>query len=373
MAMDANCGSTATMDGFRNDDERLREAADSVVAARAAAGLNGLVGDLAAVVINTESDRQGAAAEQLVRRTGYSFHGGFENETARGIVLRCPDSADILINARRNDHNPFVEFNLCPKSSHLPNTRLETFVFETSNLEAYVAIQKGRGLPFLTDNIVCAEHFAFIQTPPSRYTGNALGFIQWTGERGNYTPKAACGIDETMGKPDLPCLANIGVLDHAATRLHAESRDPAILEFMNYTEYCFQFAIYVDGLNSITNVSRLKGAKFALVFTSGIEKPEHGESLEGPTERFVHNYGLRVHHLAFITEHIEETYDALRADGQGFLSNLVGSPEEGIKQAFSDPSEHTLLVNEYIMRYGDFDGFFTKSNVAALTRATENQ
>ncbi len=51
----------------------------------------------------------------------------------------------------------------------------------------------------------------------------------------------------------------------------------------------------------------------------------------------------------------------------------MGAPDEGLKQTFTQPSENTLLVNEYIHRYGDFDGFFTKSNVTRLTEATEKQ
>jgi len=55
------------------------------------------------------------------------------------------------------------------------------------------------------------------------------------------------------------------------------------------------------------------------------------------------------------------------------LIDLVGSPDEGLKQTFSVQSGNTLLVNEYIHGYGDFDGFFTKSNVTLLTGATEKQ
>jgi 4-hydroxyphenylpyruvate dioxygenase-like putative hemolysin len=80
-----------------------------------------------------------------------------------------------------------------------------------------------------------------------------------------------------------------------------------------------------------------------------------------------------VHHIAFRTEEIEQTVSALKADGMSFLLDLAGSAEEGLKQIFSSPSEHTLLVNEYIHRYGDFDGFFTKSNVTLLTEATAKQ
>lgn len=59
--------------------------------------------------------------------------------------------------------------------------------------------------------------------------------------------------------------------------------------------------------------------------------------------------------------------------GMDFLIRLVGSPDEGLKRIFTVASEHTLLVNEYIHRYGDFDGFFTKSNVTLLTGVTDKQ
>jgi len=109
-----------------------------------------------------------------------------------------------------------------------------------------------------------------------------------------------------------------------------------------------------------------------MVFTSGITAYTNDET-SGPTETFIHNYGTRVHHLAFHTEQIEATYAALQDNGMTFLIELVGSPQEGLKQTFSEPSGNTLLVNEYIHRYGDFDGFFTKSNVTRLTEATEKQ
>ena len=93
----------------------------------------------------------------------------------------------------------------------------------------------------------------------------------------------------------------------------------------------------------------------------------------GPTEKFIHNYGPRVHHMAFHTEDIQDTFKALKDNGMEFLIDLVGNEEEGLRQTFSKPSENTLLVNEYIHRYGDFDGFFTASNVTLLTGATDKQ
>jgi 4-hydroxyphenylpyruvate dioxygenase-like putative hemolysin len=183
------------------------------------------------------------------------------------------------------------------------------------------------------------------------------------------------GDDETelgLEKPDAPHLGKIGFLDHTATRVRAADRDSAIIEFMRLTNFKFDFAIYVRKLNSITNVARLREGEFAMVFTSGIKPYVEGEE-PGPTEAYIRNYGTRTHHLAFATEDIDDTFGALKAGGMKFLSKLLGSPDEGLKQAFSAHSPTTLLVNEYIHRYGGFDGFFTKSNVTELTRATGKQ
>jgi len=357
---------------FRNNDARLREAAARVVEERKQAGLEGLTGDLEFMVINTELDRQGAAVEEFLRHTGYTFDDAFETDTKRICVLKCKDSADILVTSRFQGANPFEDLNCHPKSKHIPNTRLETLVFSCKDLNRYQKIQRERGVTFLTDVPMETSRFLCLQTTPSPYTGNSIGFVEWKGERGNYRDEALCSLDWTFEKPDKPWLAAVGTLDHIATRVKAEDRDPAILEFMALTDYHFAFAIYVPNLNSITNVSRIPGGRFALVFTSGIEAHPDPETL-GPTERFVHNYGARAHHLAFLTEDIEATDAALRGDGLGFLSDLVGSEQDGIKQSFSEPSPNTLLVNEYIKRYGGFDGFFTQHNVTLLTLATANQ
>jgi hypothetical protein len=224
----------------------------------------------------------------------------------------------------------------------------------------------------MTDEIIRTDHYALIQTLPSPLTGTSMGFIQWTGKRGAYASRENDILDWHFEKPHSVALKHIHQLDHTALRVRAKDRDATIVEFMELTNYRFDFAIYVKLFNSITNVARLSADDFAMVFTSGIS-PYIDEQHSGPTEKFIHNYGTRVHHLAFTTEHIEDTFDALKGSGMDFLIGLVGSPEEGLKQTFSEPSEHTLLVNEYIHRYGDFDGFFTKSNVTLLTEATEKQ
>ena len=309
---------------------------------------------------------------ELLRYTGHEFIEAFQDEVYLTCILKNGESTDLLVRSRVRNENPFREFNEFPKSKHLPNTRLETFVFQTRDIEKYVKIQKNRGVKFLTESILHATHYSFIQTVPSRFTGNSLGFIQWRGERGNYVTSESQSLGWKMNKPKSEYLKHIKELDHTATRVRAEDRDPAIIEFMELTNYNFNFAIYVRTFNSITNVARLSDGGFAMVFTSGIS-PYISDEESGPTEKFIHNYGPRVHHMAFRTENIEDTYSSLKEDGMDFIIELVGSPEEGLKQTFTGASEHTLLVNEYIYRYGDFKGFFTKSNVSLLTEATDKQ
>ena len=149
-------------------------------------------------------------------------------------------------------------------------------------------------------------------------------------------------------------------------------RTAAILEFLSLTNYHYDFGVHVKSQNSITSVARRDKEDFAMVFTSGIV-PYSSDEESGPTEKFIRNYGTRVHHMAFRTERIEETVAMLKKEGMEFLLEIVGSETEGLKQIFSEPSQHTQIVNEYIHRYGDFDGFFTRSNVEKLTEATTRQ
>jgi len=362
---------------LKKSDEYLIKEALKVTAERKQLGLEGLVGGLQAIVINVEPERQKASVEELLRYTGLDFRGAFQDDQYRTCLLRTPNSAkfrsaDFLVRSRISGESPFHQINIAPKSKHIPNTRLETFIFETSDIEKYVSIQRSQGIEFLTEEIIYEDNYSFIQMVPSKFTGNSLGFIQWKAAAGQYETSDSKNLDWKIQKPKLDHLKNIGWLDHAATRVKAQERDWAILEFMRLTNYNFDLAIYVKSLNSITSVARLSPRDFAMVFTSGIS-PYISDEASGPTEKFIQNYGTRVHHIAFQTEDIDDTYNALGNDGMKFLIELVGSPKEGLKQTFTQPSENTLLVNEYIHRYGHFDGFFSKSNVTLLTEATGKQ
>ncbi len=367
-----HCGAdVAHMIDFRNSDERLLREVPRLIEERRRVGLEGLVGGLEFIVINTEPGNQQAAVEELLLRTGLRVDDAFEDPDGRTVVLHLPGSADVLVRSRTGD-SPFTHFTDYPKARHCRATRLETLAFTCHDLPGYERIQRERGIAFLTEAPVEGSGFRFLQTSPSPFTGNSIGLIERRTGKRSYRSPASRDLDWRFEEPRTEYLARIGRLDHAATRVRAAERDAAILEFIGLTNYRFDFAIYVKSLNSITNVARLTDDDFAMVVTSGIA-PFVEDGTSGPTETFIHNYGPRVHHLAWETESIGDVFSGLQADGQAFLLDLVGSPEEGLKQTFTKMSPYTLLVNEYIHRYGDFDGFFTRSNVTLLTEATEKQ
>ena len=354
------------------DDSILLSANKQIESERRQTGIEGLVGGLDHVIINTEPDKHISATEELLSTTGLRLSDAFEEDHYKVVVLTTDNSADIMVTSRKDGVNPFLPFNQAPKSKHLPNTRLETLVFRSPDLDKYVSIQKNRGVRFMTDRIIKKRNYLFIQTVPSYFTGNSIGFIQWTGIKGGYRTGKSKSLNIEVHKPPSKYLNQIKHLDHIATRVEATTRDKAIIEFMELTNYSFDFAIYIKKLNSITSVARLTKSDFALVFTSGISK-DIKEEYVGPTEHYVRNYGVRAHHMAFHTEDIDNAFHQLKKGGLEFLSDLVGSPDEGLKQAFTNGSPNTFIVNEYIHRFGNFDGFFTKSNVETLTKATERQ
>lgn len=359
-------------EAFANDDARLRERAAQFVAERSLNGLRGLVGGLRACLFCVEPHNLRLAVEELLGSTGYEFRLAYESEGLISCVLTQEGSPDFLVRCRKRPGNPFLPGNLAPRTARLPNTRLETFVFACQDIDALVRIQSGRGVRFMTPGPLRRTGFEYIQTAPSAFTGNSVGFIRWKGPQGEYLYDGAREVPMVFVKPPRPYLSDVGLLDHTATRVKAEHRDDAILEFMGLTEYDFDFAIHVETLNSITSVARKEGEDYAQVFTSGIT-PFTDMGGSGPTERFIRNFGPRVHHMAFRTQSLDAVFAGLSRDGMRFLADPVGSPCEGLRQVFTEAAASTFLVTEYIQRFGGFDGFFTKSNVTELTRATDRQ
>jgi hypothetical protein len=173
-------------------------------------------------------------------------------------------------------------------------------------------------------------------------------------------------------------------IDHLATRVYSQNREVAILEWLSWSSYYYWGSFDIKDQNSSTNVT--KSVHFddelrspAKVFTAN-NTPyfvNHLDGLPSPTENFVRNYGPRLHHIALAVrdgereglENIDYVVGEIARQGKKFLLDVIGSKDEGLKQIFSSASEHSSLIIEYVQRFGDFDGFFTKQNVAGLTHA----
>ena len=228
---------------------------------------------------------------------------------------------------------------------------------------------------------------------PSPYTHNIVGYLEREVDELrvyalgtssihadiNEVYQAAKQLQEALRFDDL-----LMPIDHLATRVYAQNREVAILEYLSWSSYYYWGSYDIKDQNSSTNVT--KSVHFAReshspakVFTAN-NTPyfvNHLEKLPSPTETFVRNYGPRLHHIAVAVrdgerdgkEHIQFVVDAIRQQGKDFLLDVIGSKEEGLKQIFSSASEHSSLIVEYVQRFGTFDGFFAKHNVAELTRA----
>jgi len=84
----------------------------------------------------------------------------------------------------------------------------------------------------------------------------------------------------------------------------------------------------------------------------------HLEKRPSPTETFVRNEGPRLHHRTLAVkdgerdgiENIDFVVNSIAEQGQGFLLDVIGSKEQGLKQIFSNASEHSSLIIEYVQR-----------------------
>ncbi|MFQ6107021.1 MAG: hypothetical protein ACE5QF_05485 [Thermoplasmata archaeon] len=356
------------------EEEKLLEESRVVAEESEAFGLGELVGAIDSVILQIAPGRIEGAVKEFREMTPLELAGCYENEDFRWCVMSSKRPPRFIVReARRKLMNPFSGYNMGEKTREDTDTRLETFVFEVSDIEKLFEIQKSRGVSFLTEGIVDSRNYRFVQTAPSRFAGNSVGYIQWEGEEHDYAGRKDEMASLNVGERTMDHVQHLDYMDHTATRVRANDRIEAIKEWLTLLPYDFQFSVYVKNLNSITNVTRMVGQDYAQVFTTGITPYQGLSAAFEPTERFIIDYGTRVHHVAWSTWEIEEVVHSLKEGGQRFLVDLIGSEDEGLKQTFTVPSDFTMLVTEYIHRYPGFDGFFTRSNVTELTRATALQ
>jgi hypothetical protein len=362
-------------------------------------GLSQAIRQIDALMITVEPGNSLAYVGELCLMTPYHYLVTLESQDHATHVLRIDMNApDILVREVKdpNTRGIFRSLNeVYPIGAHKPNSRYMGEVFRVENLHEVVEMQKARDIRFFNqDQIRKLElpgNMAVVK--PSPYTHNIVGYwerpesdirvyaLGWSSIRDDVNAayqqakeaQARLGLDKML----LP-------IDHLATRVYSQNREAAILEYLTLTSYYYWGSYDIADQNSSTNVTKSihhanELESPAKVFTAANHPyfVNHLLKLPSPTEQFVRNFGPRLHHLAVAVAdgevggkpNIDYVVDSLRDCGQDFLLDVIGSKEEGLKQIFSSASEFSSLIVEYVQRFGDFQGFFTKDNVAELTHA----
>jgi hypothetical protein len=362
-------------------------------------GLTDMIREIDAMMITVEPGCSVAYVSELALMTPYHYLVTLESETHWTHVLRIDmHSPDVLVREVRDPgkHGIFRSLNeVYPIGAHKPNSRYMGEIFRVTNQHDVVELQKAREIRFFNqDQIRKLElpgNMALVK--PSPYTHNIVGYWERPADElrvyalGNSVirddvNRGYLEAKETQARLGLEKL--IQPIDHLATRVYSQNREVAILEYLTLSSYYYWGSYDIADQNSSTNVTKSihyaeERTSPAKVFTAA-NNPyfvNHLVGLPSPTENFVRNYGPRLHHIALSVAdgetsgvaNIDYVVEAIKAGGKDFLLDVIGSREEGLKQIFSSASEHSSLIVEYVQRFGDFDGFFTKQNVAGLTEA----
>ena len=385
--------------GDKQNSPFFEEFLGNLLQERDEVGLSQTIRQIDALMITVEPGNSLAYVGELCLMTPYHYLVTLESQGHATHVLRIDMSApDILVREVKdpNTRGIFRSLNeVYPIGAHKPNSRYMGEVFRVENLHEVVEMQKSRDIRFFNqDQIRRLElpgNMAVVK--PSPYTHNIVGYwerpesdirvyaLGWSSIRDDINA-AYQQAKETQAKLGLDRM--LLPIDHLATRVYSQNREAAILEYLTLTSYYYWGSYDISNQNSSTNVTK------SIHHTNELESPakvftaanhpyfvNHLLRLPSPTEQFVRNFGPRLHHLAVAVAdgevggkpNIDYVVDSLRECGQDFLLDVIGSKEEGLKQIFSSASEFSSLIVEYVQRFGDFQGFFTKDNVAELTHA----
>lgn len=362
-------------------------------------GLSELIRQIDALMITVEPGHSVPYVGELCLMTPYHYLVTLESESHFTHILRIDMAApDILVREVKNARTQGIFRSLnevYPIGAHKPNSRYMGEIFRVRNVHEVVELQKSRDVRFFNqDQIRKLElpgNMAVVK--PSPYTHNIVGYwerpecdirvysLGWSTIRDDVQ---AAYLDAKEAQERLKLNTLLLPIDHLATRIYSQNREAAILEWLTLSSYYYWGSYDITSQNSSTNVT--KSIHYpnelecpAKVFTAANHPyfVNHLTRLPSPTEQFVRNFGPRLHHLAVAVNdgetgqvaNIDYVVDTLKGCGKQFLLEVIGSREEGLKQIFSSASEYSSLIVEYVQRFGDFQGFFTKDNVAELTHA----
>jgi hypothetical protein len=362
-------------------------------------GLTEMIREIDAMMITVEPGCSVAYVGELALMTPYHYLVTLESETHHTHVLRIDaQSPDLLIREVKDPgiRGIFRSLNeVYPIGLHKPNSRYMGEIFRVTNLHEVKELQQAREIRFFNqDQIRRLElpgNMAVVK--PSPYTHNIVGYWERPVDDLRVYALGVSSIREDVNRvyqEAKETQARFGLdklilpVDHLATRVYSQNREVAILEYLTLSSYYYWGSYDITDQNSSTNVTKSvhypeERHSPAKVFTAA-NHPYFVNYLLGlpsPTENFVRNYGPRLHHMALAVAdgttgdkaNIDYVVEAISAQGKDFLLDVIGSSEDGLKQIFTSASEHSSLIIEYVQRFGDFQGFFTKQNVAQLTHA----
>jgi hypothetical protein len=366
---------------------------------RDSSGLTDMIHEIDAIMITVDPGHSIQYIAELALMTPYHYLVTLESEQHWTHVLRVDmNSPDFLVREVKDPSisGIFRSLNeVYPIGASKPNSRYMGEILRVTNLHDVVEGQKGRGFRFFSQDQIRKLELPgnLAVSKPSPYTHNIVAYMERPVDQLRTYALGVSSIrsdvqDVYLAAKELQKQVEIDDLilpiDHLATRIYSQNREVAILEWLSLSSYYYWGSYDIQDQNSSTNVTKNihynnESKSPAKVFTAN-NTPyfvNHLNNLPSPTETFVRNYGPRLHHIALAVcdgerhgiENIDYVVQQIAAQGRNFLLDVIGSKEDGLKQIFSSASEHSSLIIEYVQRFGDFDGFFTKHNVAELTRA----
>ena len=362
-------------------------------------GLTGMIDQIEAIMITVDPGHSTRYIGELALMTPYHYLVTLESESHWTHILRVDmHSPDFLIREvkDRRTRGIFRSLNeVYPIGRHKPNSRYMGEILRVKDMHSVVECQQAREFRFFspeeTRKLELPGNLSIVK--PSPYTHNIVGYIERPSDQIRTYALGISSINQEVQDIYLTAKALqkelrindlILPIDHLATRIYSQNREVAILEWLSLSSYYYWGSYDIQDQNSSTNVTKSVHHNSeihspAKVFTAN-NTPyfiNHLDRKPSPTETFVRNYGPRLHHIALAVcdgetdgrENIDHVVRQIEAQGRNFLLDVIGSRNQGLKQIFSSASEHSSLIIEYVQRFGDFKGFFTKENVAELTHA----
>lgn len=390
--------------GDKKNSEFFEDFLEKIYLNREKHGTDELVTGLRACIIQVGSGEAGSYLAELYLMTPYRFLKGFVGKTHKIYILTIKEDYPslIILEPHSSGYTDNFTYNnlLFPRAKEKPQAKYIGELYNSENVKELKKILSSWQIRFqepdqIPNSFLANENFTFSQI--SYFSGNIIGYTESDLKDFNALKlgepfELPAKISELLEKSDklqrhFGLNSLIQGIDHLASRVLCGDREHAILELLTMTNYYFWGAYNIEDMNSSTNVSRNPNVKNELfspakVFTAN-NTPFYTKSIDGlpsPTEDFVRNFGKRMHHMAYEvidgarddgTKNIDYVVGKLISSDIKFLEQIIGECTDvpDLKQIFSKSSKFSFLITEYVQRCYGYEGFFSKENVAYLTKA----